>query len=103
MTTSELPIAIDREKLASLCDARGVRKLSLFGSVLRHDFDPTRSDVDMLVEYLPGRHPGVRHFAFQDELAGILRRKVDLCTPPMLSDYFRKDALADALSLYEQA
>lgn len=102
MTISELPIAIDREKLAALCRARGVRKLSLFGSVLRDDFDPTRSDVDVLVEYLPGRHLGVRHFGFQEELANMLGRKVDLCTPPMLSSYFRDDALSDSLSLYEQ-
>jgi uncharacterized protein len=103
MTTSDLPIAINREKLAALCHARGVRKLSLFGSVLRDDFDPTRSDVDVLIEYLPGRHPGVQHFGVQDELADLLGRKVDLCTPPMLSRYFREDALADALPLYEQA
>ena len=102
MTTYELPIAIDREKIAALCRAQGVRKLSLFGSVLRDDFDTSRSDVDILVEYLPGRHPGVGHFGFQDDLSIMLGRKVDLCTPPMLSAYFRKDALADALSLYEQ-
>ena len=101
MIASELPIAIDREDLAALCRARGVRKLSLFGSVLRDDFDPTRSDVDVLVEYLPGRHLGTRHFDFQDELAGLLGRKVDLCTPPMLSGFFRKDALADAMAVYE--
>jgi predicted nucleotidyltransferase len=94
---------IDREKLAALCRARGVHKLSLFGSVLRGDFDPKRSDVYILVEYLPGQHPGVRHFGFQDELADMLGRKVDLCTPPMLSAYFRRDALSDALALYEHA
>ena len=103
MTSADLPIAINRERLAALCHARGVRRLSLFGSILRDDFDPTRSDVDVLVEYLPGRHPGVRHFGFQDELANMLERKVDLCTPPMLSAYFRKETLADALPLYEQA
>jgi len=103
VTTSELPIAIDREKLAALCRARGVRKLSLFGSVLRGDFDPDRSDIDVLVEYLPGMHPGIRHFGFQDELADMLGRNVDLCTPPMLSAYFRKNALTDSLALYEHA
>lgn len=101
MTTSELPIAIDREKLAALCYARGVRRLSLFGSVIRGDFDPNKSDVDVLVEYLPGKHPGVGHFGFQDELTDVLGRKVDLCTPAMLSAYFRKDALSDAVALYE--
>jgi predicted nucleotidyltransferase len=103
VTTSELPIAIDREKLAALCRARGVRKLSLFGSVLRDDFDPSSSDVDILVEYLPGRHPGIHHFGFQYELANLLGRKVDLCTPPMLSAYFRDEVLSEALGIYEQA
>jgi predicted nucleotidyltransferase len=102
MATSDLPIAIDREKLAVLCHARGVKNLRLFGSILRNDFDPEKSDVDILVEYLPGKHPGLAHFGFQDELASMLGRNVDLCTPPMLSTYFRKDALAGALVLYEQ-
>jgi predicted nucleotidyltransferase len=101
MAISELPIAIDREKLAALCHARGVRKLSLFGSVLRGDFDRGKSDVDILVEFLPGRRPGLGHFGFQDQLAAMLGRKVDLCTPPMLGAYFRKDALTDALALHE--
>ena len=45
MSVAELPIAIDREKIAAFCRARGIRKLSLFGSVLRPDYDPERSDV----------------------------------------------------------
>jgi predicted nucleotidyltransferase len=94
---------IDREKLAAFCRARGVHKLSLFGSVLRGDFDPKRSDVDILAEYLPGQHPGVRHFGFQDELADMLGRKVDLCTPPMLNPCYCQDASSEALALYEQA
>lgn len=81
MTTSELPIAIDREILAALCRARDVQRLSLFGSVIRDDFDPDKSDIDILVEYLPGRHPGIHHFGFQYELADFLGRKVELCTP----------------------
>ena len=53
MSVAELPIQIDREKIAEFCRARGIRKLSLFGSVLRDDFDPARSDVDVLAELLP--------------------------------------------------
>mgnify|MGYP000176538232 CR=1 FL=1 len=49
MSVAELPIVLDREKIAEFCRARGIRKLSLFGSVLREDFDPARSDVDVLV------------------------------------------------------
>jgi len=47
---AELPIPIDRERIAEFCRAHGIRKLSLFGSVLRDDFDPARSDVDALGE-----------------------------------------------------
>ena len=53
--SAELPIQIDRERIAEFCRARGIRKLSLFGSVLRDDFDPARSDVDVLAELLPTR------------------------------------------------
>ena len=44
----------DREKIEEFCRAQGIRKLSLFGSVLRDDFDPQRSDVDVLAELRPG-------------------------------------------------
>ncbi|MGH7969260.1 MAG: nucleotidyltransferase family protein [Limisphaerales bacterium] len=46
VSIAELPIEIDRERVAEFCRARGIRKLSLFGSVLRDDFDPQRSDVE---------------------------------------------------------
>ena len=54
MTTADLPIAVDRQVIARFCRARGIRSLSLFGSVLRSDFDPERSDVDVLAEFEPG-------------------------------------------------
>jgi len=50
VSVAELPIQLDREKIAAFCRAHGIRKLSLFGSVLRDDFDPARSDVDLLAE-----------------------------------------------------
>ncbi|MDA1278144.1 MAG: nucleotidyltransferase domain-containing protein [Verrucomicrobia bacterium] len=54
-----LPIQIDREKIAEFCRSRGIRKLSLFGSVLRDDFDPALSDVDVLAEFEPDALKGV--------------------------------------------
>ena len=58
MTSVDLPIPLDAAEIARFCRACGVRRLALFGSVLRDDFSP-KSDVDALVEYLPGRHPGL--------------------------------------------
>lgn len=103
MSIAELPIQIDRERLALFCRGHGVRKLSLFGSVLHGDFDPTRSDVDLLMEFLPDRSPGWEFFRWSEELGKILKQKVDLHTPNSLSKYFRDEVLREAFTLYEQA
>ena len=82
MSVAELPIPIDREQIARFCRERGIRKLSLFGSVLRPDFDPQRSDVDVLAEFEPGvlKQVGFRYFGYGQELAAIIGRKVDFCS-----------------------
>ena len=103
MSVAELPIVIDREKIARFCRERGIRRLSLFGSVLRDDFDPQRSDVDMLVELLPGTRPGWEFYGWHEDLTPIIGRKVDLHTPKSISEYFRDEVLREALPLYEQA
>lgn len=88
-------IAIDRERLAGFCRRNHIRRLALFGSVLRDDFRPD-SDVDVLVEFEPGHVPGLRFFALERELSEILERKVDLNTPGFLSPYFRRRVLDEA-------
>ena len=103
MSVAELPIVIDREKIAEFCRARGIRKLSLFGSVLRDDFDPARSDVDVLAELCPEARTGWEFFGWHEDLAPIIGRKVDLHTPNSLSKYFRAEVLREALPIYEQA
>jgi hypothetical protein len=100
---AKLPIEIDRERIAEFCRARGIRKLSLFGSVLGDDFDPARSDVDVLAEFAPGVRPGLKFFGYGVELAGIIGRKVDFLTEAWLSEYFRDEVLREALPIYEQA
>ncbi|MGH9625586.1 MAG: nucleotidyltransferase family protein [Bryobacteraceae bacterium] len=98
----DFPIRLDRNALAEFCRARGIRKLSLFGSVIRDDFDPRRSDIDVLAEFAPGVHPGLKFFGYGDELGSILGRKVDFNTPAWLSKYFRDQVLREAVTVYEQ-
>ncbi len=100
MTTSQLPIAIDPERIAEFCRARGIRKLSLFGSVLRDDFSPS-SDVDVLVEFLPEARPGLDFFGYGDELADIVGRKVDFCSK--LDPLIRDTVERESVTVYEQA
>jgi predicted nucleotidyltransferase len=95
-------IEIPRDQIADFCRRHRVRKLALFGSVLRDDFSPA-SDVDVLVEFEPGTKMGLRFFSLQDELSKILRRTVDLNTEGFLSRYFREDVLAEAETIYDAA
>lgn len=93
---------IPQDQIADFCRRHHIRRLALFGSVLRDDFRAD-SDVDLLVEFEEGHTPGLDFFAMQDELSAMLRRKVDLNTVGFLSDYFRDEVLADAEDLYVAA
>lgn len=88
-------VEIPKEEIARFCRRHHIRKLALFGSVLRDDF-AAGSDVDVLVEFEPGHTPGLEFFGMESELSRILGRKVDLNTPQFLSRYFRNEALAEA-------
>lgn len=96
------PIAIPEEDLARFCRGHHIRKLSVFGSVLREDFAPA-SDIDILVEFEPGHRVGfVRMARIERELSELLGRKVDLRTPAELSRYFRAEVLREAQVQYAQ-
>ena len=96
-------IAIPKPQIAEFCRRHHIRKLALFGSVLRDDFRPD-SDVDVLVEFEPDHIPGLIRFAGMElELSDILGgRKVDLNTPKFLSPYFRDEVLEEAEVQYVQ-
>jgi predicted nucleotidyltransferase len=95
-----LPIVIPQEAIAEFCQHHHIRKLSLFGSILRKDFTD-RSDVDFLVEFEPKHIPGYfRLTGMELELSEIIGRKADLRTPNELSHYFRQQVLQEALVQY---
>lgn len=97
-------IAVDRERIADFCRRPHIRRLALFGSVLRDDFRPD-SDVDVLVEFEPGsRGDFFQLVDMEDELSSLLDgRKVDLRTPGDLSEYFRDRVVATAEVQYAGA
>jgi len=93
---SKTNIDIRPEKIADFCKRNHIRKLSLFGSVLRDDFGP-ESDVDVLVEFEPEHIPGYIGLAGMEiELSEIIGRKVDMNTPNCLSQYFREEVIKSA-------
>jgi predicted nucleotidyltransferase len=95
-------IRLRPKEIAALCQRHHVRRLALFGSVLRDDFGPD-SDVDVLVEFEAGKTPGFGFITIQDELSELLRRRVDLNTPACLSRYYRDEVLSEAVDLYVAA
>ena len=95
-------IDIPQQKIAEFCHRHRIRRLALFGSILRDDFMP-QSDIDVLVEFEPGETPGWDFFGMQEELSELLGRKVDLHTRGFLSKYFRDEVLREARELYVAA
>lgn len=95
-------IDIPNDRIAEFCLRHRIRRLSLFGSILRDDFRP-QSDIDVLVEFEPDARTGFAFFGMQEELSEILGRKVDLSTPGFLSKYFRDEILREAQVLYDAA
>ena len=97
---AKIGIQIPHEVIAEFCRRHGIRRLAFFGSVTRDDFTP-RSDVDVLVEFQPGRVPGLVTFAgYQNKLSELLGCAVDMHTPASLSRYFREEVLAEAKDEY---
>ena len=92
-------IDIPEKRIAEFCRRHNIRRLALFGSVLRDEFT-SDSDVDVLVEFEPGTRMGLKFFTLQEELSRILGRKVDLNTPGFLSKYFRDRVMEEAEDQY---
>jgi hypothetical protein len=97
-------ITVDDSQLAVFCKQYGVAKLLLFGSVLRSDFDARRSDIDVLVEFLPNATKSLfTLIEMERALTRLFGRSVDLNTAGSLSKYFREEVLATAEVLYVAA
>ncbi|MDQ3687985.1 MAG: nucleotidyltransferase domain-containing protein [Acidobacteriota bacterium] len=96
-------IKIPKNKIADFCRRHHIRKLALFGSVLRRDFGK-KSDVDVLVEFDPRHVPGLFKLAdMKSELSTLIEHpRVDLRTPQDINHLFRDDVISSAEVQYEQ-
>lgn len=95
-------VQIDKNAVDAFCERYHVRKLAIFGSVLRDDFRPD-SDVDVLIDFVPGTKVGLKFIDLQDELTAMFGRKVDLNTPGFLSPRIREKVTKQAEVIYERA
>jgi predicted nucleotidyltransferase len=93
-----------RTALEDLCRRYGVKRLEVFGSAVTPKFDPIRSDLDFLVEFLAEQElgPWLRHyFEFQNELAQLFDRPVDLVLSSAVRNrYFQRELDRTRIVLY---
>jgi predicted nucleotidyltransferase len=97
-------VSLLREKLpvlASLCSKRGVKSLSVFGSAVGSDFDPRRSDIDLLVEFGPmtaAEHADA-YFGLLEDAEALFGRPVDLVEPQALRNPYVRDRVESSREL----
>ena len=92
-------IAQRREEMRALCLRFHVRRLDIFGSAARGDFDPERSDVDFLVEFDrtdPDALSLRTYFGLKEALEGLLGRPVDLVEPGAVRNPYLKTSIEDS-------
>jgi len=96
-------VSADMSKLAELCAQYGVRRLELFGSASRTDFDLARSDMDFIVDFADARPLGAfdRYFGFKEALEQLFQRPVDLVEDRAIRNpYFKQAIERDRVLLY---
>jgi len=95
-------ITIPKEQIADLCRRNHIRRMALFGSVLRDDFTP-ESDIDVLVDFKPGEFIGFRIFDIEAELSALLGgRRIDLVSEKYLNPRLRERILSSAVTFYAE-
>ena len=93
-------IPLDYERLADFCRRHHIRKLALFGSVLRDDFAPD-SDVDFLYVFEERHTPGWNIVDIEEELAQIVGREVDFVSAKHLNRWIAADVISSAQVIYD--
>ncbi len=92
-------VSVPGDRLAAFCQEHGIKRLAVLGSALRQDFGP-ESDIDLLVEFEPGRTPGLLGIAGMElELSELFGRDVDLVTRTEVQEsrnYIRRSAVLES-------
>jgi hypothetical protein len=91
-------------EIAALCRTYGVTRLDVFGSAATGDFDPARSDIDLIATFSSTRQAGYadRYLDFADELERLFGRSVDLLTPGSIRNpHFAEAIRKQAVTVYE--
>ena len=99
-------IPVDNKSIKFFCNRWGISELAFFGSALRKDFHPD-SDIDVLVRFHPEAEPSLFDMVqMQEELEGILGRKIDLVSRRAVEssrNHLRKNDILNASEVVYEA
>ena len=102
-----IEVAIRQEKLRELCERFRVEHLDLFGSAARDDFDPARSDIDLVVRFghTPAGMDGAgQYFGLLQSLETLFGRHVDLLEESALQNRFMiREIMQTRVPIYHAA
>ncbi len=96
-------ITENREKIAELCRTHHVRRLSVFGSAVREDFDPEHSDVDFMIEFEPLPYPlsVENYWHLKEAFITLFERQIDLIHEGRIRNPYLVDSIhEDQKTLY---
>lgn len=98
--SSRIRIQVPQKELNEFCQKYQIKRLALFGSVLRKDFQP-ESDVDVLVLFSPKARIGILTLSrMRRELSGLFNRRVELVPMDGLKPAIREHAFSDIEEIY---
>ena len=99
-------IEIPLEKIVSFCKKWNISEFAFFGSVLRDDFDPKNSDIDIMITFTPNHHWGWEIVTMKEELELIFKRPIDLITKKAIENsknpFRKKEILESYQVVYEK-
>ncbi len=99
-------ITENAEQLRAIARRRHVRRLGAFGSAVTDEFDPSRSDIDILVEFeeLEPIRRADEYFGLLADLEALFARRVDLVERSALKNpYLRRSVEATQVVRYAAA
>ena len=106
LRTARVAIDLPTSAIAAFCRKWQIQELALFGSVLSDDFDPNRSDIDILYSFQPGASVGWEIFRMKEELEAIFNSNVDLVRKEAIlkskNPYRRQEILDSYEVIHEQ-
>ena len=84
------------DEITTICERLSIKRLEVFGSSLRDDFDESISDIDFFYEFEGTDNLFERFMSLKRDLEKLFERRVDLLKETQIQNPFIKEQIANA-------